>query len=98
MTSVSTPKVSRGLRSLPSAATTKSNNIQAERNALMKEIAEIEQWWRSDRWKGTTRTYSGECICMLSMNVVFINDWYNSFSVMLSQYPFSTFFHSQFTT
>lgn len=57
----STPKVPRGLRVLnkPSAMAAETN-VQAERSALMKEIAQIEQWWRDPRWKGTTRTYSGE--------------------------------------
>lgn len=26
----------------------------------MSEIAQIELWWRDGRWKGTTRTFSGE--------------------------------------
>ena len=52
-----TPKVSRGLRVLPLA---KKEDIVAEKDDLMKEIALIEQWWREPRWEGTTRTYSGE--------------------------------------
>lgn len=60
MSSKSTPKVSRGLRVLPKSYG-KGGSVNAERDALMSEIAQIEQWWRSDRWKGTTRTFSGEC-------------------------------------
>ena len=52
-----TPKTSRGLRVLP---TSKKDDIQAEKDALMNEIALIEQWWREPRWKGTTRTFTGE--------------------------------------
>lgn len=56
----STPKVPRGLRVLKkSTASSTDNNVQAERSALMKEIAQIEQWWHDPRWKGTTRPYSG---------------------------------------
>ena len=51
------PKTSRGLRVLPPA---KQENIQAEKDALLSEIAAIEQWWREPRWKGTTRTFTGE--------------------------------------
>jgi hypothetical protein len=40
-------------------------NVQAERSALMKEIAQIEQWWRDPRWKGTTRTYSGAFVGLI---------------------------------
>ena len=77
MTSASTPKVSRGLRVLSSSSTSTpnkdtTNEAKAEREALMKEIALIEQWWRDPRWKGTKRTYSGEssviimvCVCMM---------------------------------
>ena len=61
MSSKSTPKVSRGLRVLPKSATSKGVNVKAERDALMGEIAQIEQWWRGGRWNGTTRTYTGEC-------------------------------------
>ena len=52
-------KVSRGLR-VDGSSQCPSTNVQAERDALMSEIAQIEQWWRTDRWKGTTRTFSGE--------------------------------------
>ncbi len=56
----STAKVPRGLRVLKkSSAPSTDNNVQAERSALMKEIAQIDQWWRDPRWKGTTRPYSG---------------------------------------
>ena len=61
MTSTSTPKVSRGLRVLPNSGSSgKGGGVKAERDALMSEIAQIEQWWRGGRWKGTTRTYTGE--------------------------------------
>ncbi len=56
---VKTPKVSRGLRVLQSSATSKSSDVAAEKDALMKEIAQIEQWFRDPRWKETTRSYSG---------------------------------------
>ena len=60
MTSAGTPKpkVSRGLRVLPSTSSS-GGSVKAERDALVKEIAQIEQWWRDARWKGTKRTYSG---------------------------------------
>jgi len=52
-------KVSRGLR-VDGSSQCPSTNVKAERDALLNEIAQIEQWWRTDRWKGTTRTFSGE--------------------------------------
>ena len=50
--------MSRGLRVLPSTSSS-GGSVKAERDALVKEIAQIEQWWRDARWKGTKRTYSG---------------------------------------
>lgn len=50
------PKTSRGLRVLPPP---KKEDIKAEKDDLLKEIALIEQWWREPRWKGTTRTFTG---------------------------------------
>lgn len=60
MTSKSTPKVSRGLRVARKTQSPTSGDVKAERAALMDEIAQIERWWRESRWKGTTRTFSGE--------------------------------------
>jgi len=66
MTSKSTPKVSRGLRVLPKCASSNnSGSVKAERDALMSEIAHIEQWWRDGRWKGTTRTFSAADVASL---------------------------------
>lgn len=31
----------------------------------MSEIGQIEQWWRGERWKGTTRTYSAADVASL---------------------------------
>mmetsp|Transcript_17307 Transcript_17307/g.29835 ORF Transcript_17307/g.29835 Transcript_17307/m.29835 type:complete len:574 (+) Transcript_17307:75-1796(+) len=63
MPSKSTPKVSRGLRVLPKSAP--STSVKAEKEALLSEIAQIEQWWRDGRWKGTTRTYSATDVASL---------------------------------
>eukprot|EP00804_Cyclotella_cryptica_P003186 CCRYP_013789-RB/>CCRYP_013789-RB protein AED:0.14 eAED:0.14 QI:270/1/1/1/0.66/0.57/7/949/569 len=57
-----TPKVSRGLRVLPPP---KKEDIAAEKDELMKEIAFIEQWWSEPRWTGTTRTYSATDVASL---------------------------------
>jgi len=73
MTSKSTPKVSRGLRVLPKKSSSSSSSdddggggeIKAEREALLTEIAQIEQWWREERWKGTKRTYSAADVASL---------------------------------
>eukprot|EP00571_Detonula_confervacea_P015572 CAMPEP_0172308786 /NCGR_PEP_ID=MMETSP1058-20130122/9280_1 /TAXON_ID=83371 /ORGANISM="Detonula confervacea, Strain CCMP 353" /LENGTH=573 /DNA_ID=CAMNT_0013021283 /DNA_START=153 /DNA_END=1871 /DNA_ORIENTATION=+ len=65
MPSKSTPKVSRGLRVLPKSASSNSSNVKAERDALMSEIAQIEQWWRDGRWKGTTRTFTATDVASL---------------------------------
>ena len=54
------PKTSRGLRVLPSSSVAKQEDVRAERDELMRDIAIIEQWWRDPRWKGTKRTYSGK--------------------------------------
>jgi len=62
---VKTPKVSRGLRVLPSSAGSKSSDVAAEKDALMKEIAQIEQWFRDPRWKETKRTYSAADVASL---------------------------------
>jgi hypothetical protein len=59
-----TPKISRGLRVLQPP---KKEDVQAEKDELMKEIALIEQWWREPRWKGTTRTYSGQIFLMFDV-------------------------------
>ena len=56
MPAASTP---RGLRVLPGGSK-KSTSIKAEKDALNREIAQIGEWWQSSRWKGTTRTFSGE--------------------------------------
>jgi isocitrate lyase len=64
MTSKSTPKVSRGLRVLPKSSGA-SGGTNAERDALAKEIGQIEQWWRSGRWNGTKRTYSAAEVASL---------------------------------
>eukprot|EP00580_Thalassiosira_gravida_P018497 CAMPEP_0201672036 /NCGR_PEP_ID=MMETSP0494-20130426/31312_1 /ASSEMBLY_ACC=CAM_ASM_000839 /TAXON_ID=420259 /ORGANISM="Thalassiosira gravida, Strain GMp14c1" /LENGTH=589 /DNA_ID=CAMNT_0048153567 /DNA_START=197 /DNA_END=1963 /DNA_ORIENTATION=+ len=72
MTSKSTPKVSRGLRVLPNKSSASSSSsdggvgeIKAERKALLSEIAQIEQWWRDGRWKGTKRTFSAADVASL---------------------------------
>lgn len=67
----STPRVPRGLRVLKkSTASSTDNNVQAERSALMKEIAQIEQWWHDPRWKGTTRPYSGKIMICIMMSCI----------------------------
>jgi len=55
-------KTSRGLRVLPSSPPT---DVTAETKSLTKEIAQIEQWWRDPRWKGTKRTYSATDVASL---------------------------------
>lgn len=62
MPSKSTAKVSRGLRVLPKdkSSASSSHDVEAERDALAREIAQIERWWSDGRWRGTKRTYSGE--------------------------------------
>ena len=60
MTTNSTPKVSRGLRGLRNSFSDNGETVEAERNALLSEIAHLEQWWSDERWNGTKRTYSGE--------------------------------------
>lgn len=69
--SKSIPKVSRGLRVLPTTTSSPSNDAKeatsanAEREMLLKEIAQIEEWWRDPRWKGTKRTYSAADVASL---------------------------------
>jgi len=65
MASKSTPKVSRGLRVLPKSALSNNSDIGPERAALTSEIAQIEQWWLDERWKGTTRTFSAADVASL---------------------------------
>lgn len=60
-----TPKTSRGLRVLNTPP--KQQDISAEKDDLMKEIASIEQWWREPRWNGTTRTFTGMFVRYLSV-------------------------------
>jgi len=55
-------KTSRGLRVLPPSP---ADDITAETNSLTNEIAQIEQWWRAPRWKGTKRTYSATDVASL---------------------------------
>ncbi|EJK45720.1 isocitrate lyase [Thalassiosira oceanica] len=53
------PKVSRGLRVLPlPLPTSDKSDVKAERDALLKEIAQIETWWREPRWDDTKRAYT----------------------------------------
>lgn len=60
-----TPKVSRGLRVLPASGGGGDPSVKEERAALLKEIDDIEKWWRSDRWSGTKRTFTGELLFMI---------------------------------
>jgi hypothetical protein len=53
-----TPKIPRGLRSLPVVAST-SADAQSEYSTLKSEAARIEQWWSTRRWQHTKRVYSG---------------------------------------
>lgn len=53
-----TPKVPRGLRSLPNA-TLASSDSRSEYNALKDEAARIGEWWTTSRWQHTKRVYSG---------------------------------------
>ena len=56
-------KTSRGLRVLPSSQP--ADDVTAETKKLTNEIAQIEQWWRAPRWKGTKRTYSSTDVASL---------------------------------
>jgi len=56
------PKISRGLRVLPRSPDT---DVKAEKDALLGEVTQIEQWWREPRWQGTTRTYSAADVASL---------------------------------
>mgnify|MGYP001071926383 CR=1 FL=1 len=56
-------KTSRGLRVLPSSPP--ADDVAAETKSLTKEIAQIEQWWRAPRWKGTKRTYNATDVASL---------------------------------
>ena len=62
------PKISRGLRSLPAAATSiGSSSPSEEMKQLMSEVAQIEQWWSdSHRWQHTTRPYSGKWVLKIA--------------------------------
>lgn len=40
--------------------TSDKSDVKAERDALLKEIAQIETWWREPRWDDTKRAYTGE--------------------------------------
>lgn len=54
-----TPKIPRGLRSLP--VTSPSSSPREELALLKKDVSEIERWWAdSTRWGHTKRVYSGE--------------------------------------
>lgn len=66
MTTISTPKVSRGLRGLRNSSfSNNSESVEAERDALLSEIAHLEQWWSDERWNGTKRTYSAADVVSL---------------------------------
>jgi hypothetical protein len=56
-----TPRMSRGLRGLPTAIPgDNAISPMEERQNLQREAAEIEQWWSNeDRWEHTTRPYTG---------------------------------------
>mmetsp|Transcript_28055 Transcript_28055/g.39435 ORF Transcript_28055/g.39435 Transcript_28055/m.39435 type:complete len:598 (-) Transcript_28055:101-1894(-) len=61
-----TPKISRGLRSLPIAGTTSSRTPNEEYSQLKREAAEIEQWWgNKKRWGNTKRVYSAMDVACL---------------------------------
>ena len=63
------PKISRGLRVLPSSSANKATNVVVgeEKDELLREISQIEQGWRDPRWKGTKRTYSGKSCSTLCL-------------------------------
>ena len=62
------PKISRGLRSLPSS---KEISTKDEMNRLQSEVAGIERWWSdSHRWQHTTRPYSGMILKNVPSNVI----------------------------
>jgi hypothetical protein len=62
------PKVPRGLRSLPIAAS--SSDSRSEYKSLQAEAARIEEWWASPRWRLTKRVYSGK-IFYLDFSLIF---------------------------
>lgn len=57
---LATPKVPRGLRSLP-VASGLSPSSTGDMADLQCDAAAIERWWTEPRWKHTKRTFSGEC-------------------------------------
>jgi hypothetical protein len=79
------PKISRGLRSLPAAASKGSSSSPSEEmNQLKSEVAQIEQWWSdSHRWQHTTRPYSGKCVLEAATLLVTILAMH--FSILISQ-------------
>ena len=54
-----TPKVPRGLRSLPAVALSGASDPRSEYSALKAEADRLEQWWSTPRWQHTKRVYSG---------------------------------------
>lgn len=59
---LATPKVPRGLRSLPVASGLPQSSPSGDMSDLQQDVAAIERWWMEPRWKHTKRTYSGECL------------------------------------
>jgi len=58
---VATPKVPRGLRSLPLASSYPSQpSARSELAELQQDAAAIERWWAQPRWKHTKRVYAGK--------------------------------------
>jgi hypothetical protein len=52
-------KLSRGLRSLPPPS--KELSTRDEYDHVLKETADIEQWWSNQhRWQYTKRLYTGK--------------------------------------
>lgn len=50
---------------LPLPTSDKSEDVKAERDALLKEIAQIGTWWREPRWDDTKRAYTAADITSL---------------------------------
>lgn len=64
--SASTPKVSRGLRTLPHLSpATSISDPSTEKSMLEKEAAAIERWWADKRWEHTKRTYTAMDVASL---------------------------------
>eukprot|EP00550_Attheya_septentrionalis_P002512 CAMPEP_0198283714 /NCGR_PEP_ID=MMETSP1449-20131203/3293_1 /TAXON_ID=420275 /ORGANISM="Attheya septentrionalis, Strain CCMP2084" /LENGTH=603 /DNA_ID=CAMNT_0043980477 /DNA_START=121 /DNA_END=1932 /DNA_ORIENTATION=+ len=66
-----TPRMSRGLRGLPTAIPgDNAISPMEERQNLQREAAEIEQWWSNeDRWEHTTRPYTAMDVASLRPSV-----------------------------